>query len=114
MGTEKLEALADASHGVMGDWQDMSHEIMKYMALQAAGTAKAAMDIGMAETPNAWFEAQRRFFLESWARGSAHGLKLAALSAGVAATALDPVHSRATGNAARLAGKTRPEGKKKG
>jgi hypothetical protein len=105
MTSEKVAAFSDAGAVMMDEMQDLNREVMKYVAQQAVGAAHAVFELHSAETPAAMFEAQQRFWMESWARGSAHAFKLAALSSGVSAQVLAPVHSAATANARRLSKK---------
>ncbi|HEV2676451.1 MAG TPA: phasin family protein [Aliidongia sp.] len=102
MTSEKVAAFSDASAVMMDELQDLNREVMKFVAQQTVGTAQAVFALGSASTPSAMFEVQQRFLMESWARGSAHAFKLAALSSGASALVLAPVHSAATANAKRL------------
>ena len=107
MTSEKVSAFSDAGAVMMDELHDLNREVMKFVAQQAAGTAQAVFELQSAQTPSAMFEVQQRFLMESWARGSAHAFKLAALGSGVSAQVLAPVHSAATANAKRLAKKAR-------
>jgi len=102
MTTEKVAAFSDASNAMLDELHDINREVMSYLAQQTVGTARAVFDLGSATTPAAMFDVHRRFLFESWARGSAHAFKLAALGSGVSAQVLAPVHSTATANAKRL------------
>ncbi|HLZ64781.1 MAG TPA: polyhydroxyalkanoate granule-associated phasin [Aliidongia sp.] len=107
MTSEKVTAFSDAGAAMMDELHDLHREVMKFAAQQVAGTAQAVFALGSSETPSAMFEVQRRFLEDSWARGSAHLFKLAALGSGVSAQVLAPVHSAATANAKRLSRKAR-------
>lgn len=102
MTSEKVAAFSDAGAVMMGEMQDLNREVMKFVTQQTVGTAQAVFELGSAQSPTAMFEVQQRFFMDSWARGSAHAFKLAALGSGVSAQVLAPVHSAATANAKRL------------
>jgi hypothetical protein len=102
MTTEKVTAFSDASNVMLDEMRDLNREVMTFIAQQTVGAAQAAFALGSATTPAAMFDVQQRFLMESWARGSAHAFKLAALSSGVSAQVLAPVHSAATANAKRL------------
>ncbi|WP_189052283.1 polyhydroxyalkanoate granule-associated phasin [Aliidongia dinghuensis] len=102
MTTEKVTAFSDASNAMLDELRDINREVMTFLAQQTVGAAQAAFELGAATTPAAIFAAHQRFLMESWARGSAHAFKLAALSSTVSAQVLAPVHSTATANAKRL------------
>ena len=80
---------------------------MTFLARQTVGAAQAVFELQAAQTPSAIFDVHQRFLMETWARGSAHAFKLAALSSSVSAQVLAPVHSAATANAKRLTKKAR-------
>ncbi len=102
MTTEKVAAFSDASNVMLDELHDLNREVMTFLAQQAVGAAQAVFALGSATTPAALFDVQQRFLMESWARGSAHAFKLAALSSSASAQVLAPVHSAATANAKRL------------
>jgi hypothetical protein len=102
MSTEKLTAFTASSQAVLGEWQSMQHEMMKFAIGQAAGCMRAVWDVASAFSPDQALAAQRRWAVESLARANSHTMKLAALSAGISGLALAPVHETVTDNARRL------------
>jgi hypothetical protein len=107
MTSEKVAAFSDAGAVMMDEMHDLNREVMTFLARQTVGAAQAVFELQAAQTPSAIFDVHQRFLMESWARGSAHAFKLAALSSGVSAQVLAPVHSAATANAKRLTKKAR-------
>ena len=102
MSTEKLAAFTAASQAVLGEWQSMQHEMMKFALGQFAGCFRAACDVASALSPDQAMAAQRRWAVESLARANSHTMKLTALTAGISGLALAPVHETVTDNARRL------------
>lgn len=103
MTSEKVAAFSDAGAVMMDEMHSLNREVMKFVTEQTAGTTRAVLDLGQAQTPFAMFEVQQRFLVESWTRG----LKLATLGSGLSAQVMAPVHSAATANAKRLGRPTR-------
>jgi len=102
MSTEKVAAFTAASQAVLGEWQTMQHEMMKFALGQFAGCFRAACDVASSLSPDQALAAQRRWAVESLARANSHTMKLTALSAGISGLALAPVHETVTDNARRL------------
>jgi hypothetical protein len=110
MTTEKLEALSGVSAAMLAELRDLHREVATFAAQQTTGAARAVFALGSAQTGATILETQRRFLMESWARGAAHALELAARGAGLSAQVLAPVHETATANARRLTNKALASG----
>ncbi|HVJ54105.1 MAG TPA: phasin family protein [Aliidongia sp.] len=102
MGAEKLEAFGASSSAAFEDLQGIHRELASYATRQAVSSMRAVFDVVTARDPLSAFAAQHRWLVEGWARGTDHAARLTALSAGLSAAAVAPVHKTVTGNARRL------------
>ena len=102
MGTEKVEAFTAATTAWLQGMERLHSAALDYVLQQNIGFARAALALGTAGSPERAARIHKRFFIESFARGSRHALAMADLGNGVSARTLAPVHRKATRNALRL------------
>ena len=91
MAMEKIEAMADVAEGFFNGMWSMGSALTGLAIGQGSGFAAAALEMGRAKTPIAAFAAQQRWAADSFARATAHTVRMTELFADVASSAVEPV-----------------------
>jgi hypothetical protein len=109
MGQEKIAAAAESSQAVAFSWMRLNQEIGA-MALKQMMTATAAIiSVAASRTPGQSVARQTKFVRDTMSHSAVATSQLSKSAARLANRGLKPIHSRATGNAKRLAKRRMPD-----
>ncbi|WP_119460583.1 phasin family protein [Rhodospirillaceae bacterium SYSU D60014] len=103
MGFEKLEAATDSGQALARGWTAMQRSLTDGMIDQTRLATRCFAAVLHCRTTGQAAATQQRYAQASIESGFAVGIRLTELTVRMTATALDPLHSRATKNARRLA-----------
>ena len=102
MGTEKVEAAAEAGHAMASGMNELGRAWLALLSGQGL-TAGFAFGLGGFGNPAALAELQRRTMTEAMTAGLNAGLRVAEAYSAIASAGLAPVHRTVSANARRLA-----------
>ncbi|MEO8004895.1 MAG: polyhydroxyalkanoate granule-associated phasin [Betaproteobacteria bacterium] len=103
MGSEKVAAATESSQAMATSWMRLNQELGAMAVRQMFAGCTAMMSIAASRTPQQAADRQSRFAQDTLNRSAVAAAQLSGSAARGAQRTLKPIHSRATGNARRLA-----------
>jgi hypothetical protein len=110
MGQEKMDAALESTQAMIAETLAMHQWLVQATLQQLSASAAAIASLFTTQTPADLVQAQVTLASETLATLQSAGEKAAAYLTSTAAQGLQPVHSRATANAQRLANINIPDG----